>query len=91
MARELLNSDRFTLNRSEVAMQIIDGEAVATDVITGRYHGMDGVACGVVNLMARSFAMAWASSSGGDDRFPSTVQPGRSAADSGASRRRSGR
>lgn len=52
MARELLDSSRFTLNRSEIAMQIIDGEAVVIDVITGNYHGMGGVACGVVNLMA---------------------------------------
>ena len=33
-------------------MQIIDGEAVAIDVVTGKYHGMGAVACGVVNLLS---------------------------------------
>lgn len=52
MSRVLDDADRFALNRSEVAMQIIDGEAVAIDVVTGKYHGLGAVACGVVNLLS---------------------------------------
>ncbi len=41
-------SDRFEFNRSEVAVKVIDGEAVAIDVLTGKYHGATGAACGIL-------------------------------------------
>ncbi len=44
-------SDHFELNRSEVAIKIIDGEAVAIDVLTGKYHGMAGTACDILSLI----------------------------------------
>jgi hypothetical protein len=48
---EIRESDCFELNRSEVAIKIIDGEAVAIDVLTGKYHGMAGTACGILSLI----------------------------------------
>ncbi len=52
MASEFRDTDRFDLNRSEVAVQVIEGEAVAIDVLTGKYHGMTGIACAIVHLLA---------------------------------------
>jgi hypothetical protein len=48
---EIRESDRFEFNRSEVAVKMIDGEAVAIDVLTGTYHGMTGTACRILRLM----------------------------------------
>jgi hypothetical protein len=51
MQAEIQESDCFEFNRSEVAVKVIDGEAVAIDVISGKYHGTTGTACGIMHLM----------------------------------------
>jgi hypothetical protein len=55
---EILETDHFELNRSEVAVKIIDGEAVAIDVLTGKYHGMSGTACGILHLIGLGIDLA---------------------------------
>jgi hypothetical protein len=55
MEAEISESSCFAQNSSEVAVKIIDGEAVAINVLSGKYHGMSGTACHVMSLISDGY------------------------------------
>jgi hypothetical protein len=57
MGDQISESSRFSQNRSEVAIKVIDGEGVAIDVLTGKYHGMSGTACHIMGLISDGYTL----------------------------------
>jgi Coenzyme PQQ synthesis protein D (PqqD) len=55
MGKQISESSCYAQNSSEVAVKIIDGEAVAINVLTGTYHGMSGTACRIMNLISDGY------------------------------------
>jgi hypothetical protein len=55
MDEEINETSCFAQNSSEVAVKVIDGEGVAINVLTGKYHGMSGTACHIMNLISAGY------------------------------------
>jgi Coenzyme PQQ synthesis protein D (PqqD) len=55
MNERISESSRFAQNSSEVAVKVIDGEGVAINVLTGKYHGMSGSACRITKLISNGY------------------------------------
>jgi hypothetical protein len=55
MEEQINEASCFAQNSSEVAVKVIDGEGVAINVLTGKYHGMSGTACHIMNLISAGY------------------------------------